>query len=146
MKYTKLLSLTAVFNKHSSLTKLKDSLISDATDKITCFSSKYEHSTAAEYVAAEKALVSPSSCSHRREVIKDNQEIIMHLKRILLESVESISATILLSQNQILHLSPFTVAENLRTLSRRKRRKERMKYGTQSQPFPYSMIQQTESS
>jgi hypothetical protein len=69
----RLTSLTVVLDKLRTLTNPKDSLISDATDEITSFSIKNEHSIATEYVAKRKELVSDRSCNTRPDVNKTNK-------------------------------------------------------------------------
>lgn len=54
--------LTALLEKQRTLTQMKVSVISNATDEINCLSSQYEHSIAAIKVAIERELVSDSSC------------------------------------------------------------------------------------
>lgn len=54
--------LTILLEKQRTLTQVKVSVISNATDVINCLSSQYEHSIAAIKVAIDRELVSDSSC------------------------------------------------------------------------------------
>lgn len=66
--------LTTLLEKQRTLTQMKVSVISNATDVINCLSSQYEHSIAAIKVAIERELVSDSSCEKTMIIILHTDE------------------------------------------------------------------------